>query len=44
MGMTWKLRVMRVVVVVAILAALAVALGANFADGPSDFADLLSLI
>jgi hypothetical protein len=32
MGMTWKLKVIRVVFVLAIVAALAMALSANFAD------------
>jgi hypothetical protein len=36
MGMTWKLKVIRVVFVVAIVAALAMALAANFADVSSD--------
>ncbi len=36
MGMTWKLKVIRVVFVLAIVAALAMALSANFADVFSD--------
>jgi hypothetical protein len=41
MGMTWKLKVIRVVFALAIVAALAMALAANFADVSSD--TLLSL-
>jgi hypothetical protein len=36
MGMTWKLKVIRVVFVLAIVAALAMALSANFADSSLD--------
>jgi len=36
MGMTWKLKVIRIVFVLAVVAALAMALSANFADGMTD--------
>jgi hypothetical protein len=36
MGMTWKLKVIRVVFALAMVAALAMALVANFADGLTD--------
>jgi hypothetical protein len=40
MGMTWKLKVIRVVFALAIVAALAMALAANFADVNSDLSML----
>lgn len=43
--MTWKLKLVRVVFVIAVVAALAVALAANFADGSDAiFFDFSSLI
>jgi hypothetical protein len=36
MGMTWKLKVIRVVFALAVVAALAMALAANYADSLSD--------
>jgi hypothetical protein len=43
MGMTWKLKVIRLVFAVAIVAALAMALAANFADISTDDLTLLAL-
>jgi hypothetical protein len=40
MGMTWKLKVIRVLFAVAIVAALAMALAANYADVTSDLSML----
>ena len=40
MGMTWKLKVIRVVFALVIVAALAMALAANYADGLPDLTDL----
>jgi hypothetical protein len=37
MGMTWKLKVGRVALVVLVIAALAMALSANFWDGGGDW-------
>jgi hypothetical protein len=36
MGMTWKLNVIRIVFVLAVVVALAMALSANFADAMTD--------
>ena len=43
MGMTWKLNVIRVLFAVAIVAALAMALAANFADISTDDLSLIGI-